>query len=57
MQLSGNSRFHALQCALALIICALIARPFVETGIIDDWSYIRTDQLLAQSGHVVDNGW
>jgi hypothetical protein len=26
-------------------------------GINDDWSYIRTAQLLAQTGHIVFNGW
>ncbi|WP_433983992.1 hypothetical protein RBB78_01125 [Tunturiibacter empetritectus] len=57
MRPSETSRFNALLCALALIGCALAARPFVETGISDDWSYVRTAQLLAQTGHVVYNGW
>lgn len=26
-------------------------------GISDDWSYIRTAQVLAQTGHIVYNGW
>ncbi len=42
---------------MALLVCALASHPFAETGIIDDWSFIRTAQLLAQTGHVVYNGW
>src|SRR5580692_7193080 len=38
-------------------ICALTVRPFAETGINDDWSYIRTAELLAKSGKIVYNGW
>lgn len=47
----------ALLCALAPIVCYLIVRPYAETGIDDDWSYIRSAQVLAQSGHIVYNGW
>jgi hypothetical protein len=50
-------RFQAVFCALAFLGCALATLPFVESGMNDDWSYIRTAQLLAQTGHVVYNGW
>ena len=33
-------RLPAILCSLALLVCALVARPFAETGIIDDWSFI-----------------
>jgi len=44
-------------CALTLPVCVLLCRPFVETGMLDDWSYVKTAQLLAQTGHLVYNGW
>ena len=56
MRFAEKCRLPAIR-ALALIVCAFAARPFAETGIIDDWSYIRTAQLLAQTGHIVYNGW
>ena len=46
-----------LFCALLLAICFLIPNPFVNMGLIDDWSYIRTAQIFAQTGHLVYNGW
>jgi Dolichyl-phosphate-mannose-protein mannosyltransferase len=52
-----TSRFPALVCALLLPLCALAVWPVVEMGINDDWSYIKTVQLLAQTGHIVYNGW
>jgi hypothetical protein len=47
----------AFACAFTPILCYLVVRPFAEIGIIDDWSYIKTAQVLAQTGHVVYNGW
>ena len=46
-----------LVCVLALPVCALFVRPQVELGIIDDWSYIRSAEILAATAHVVYNGW
>lgn len=50
-------RLPAIVCALALPLCALAIRPVVEMGVNDDWSYIKTVQILAQTGHIVYNGW
>jgi hypothetical protein len=50
-------RLPAIACALAIPLCALAIRPFVEMGVNDDWSYIKTVQILAQTGHIVYNGW
>lgn len=46
-----------LLCVLILPLCALVIRPCVEIGIVDDFSYIRSAQLLAQTGRIVYNGW
>jgi hypothetical protein len=47
----------AIACALSLPLIALIVHPSVELGLNDDWSYIRSAQVLAQTGHIVYNGW
>jgi Dolichyl-phosphate-mannose-protein mannosyltransferase len=47
----------AILCALMLPLCAFVIRPVAELGIDDDWGYIKTVQVLAQTGHVVYNGW
>jgi hypothetical protein len=44
-------------CALLLGLCLLATWPVAEIGINDDWSYIRTAQVFAQTHHFVYNGW
>ena len=46
-----------LLCAVTPVICYLIVRPFAEIGVDDEWSYIKSAQVLAQTGHIVYNGW
>jgi hypothetical protein len=46
----------ALACAPLPILCDLLIRPHAEIGD-DDWSYIKTAQVLAQTGHIAYNGW
>ncbi len=58
--LSSNriaSRAQGLGCALVLLAAVVICHPVAETGICDDWSYVRTAELLARTGNVVYNGW
>jgi hypothetical protein len=50
-------RVEAMLCALAVAICVLASWPFAETGMTDDFSYIRTAQVFAATGHIVFNGW
>ena len=57
MQLVRRFRVPALFCALAVLVCEFISRPFVEMGICDDWSYIHTAQKLADTGHFIYSGW
>lgn len=47
----------AIACALTPIIFYVMIRPYAEIGINDDWAYIKTTQVLAQTGHIVYNGW
>ena len=44
-------------CAGVLLACILVARPFAEAGFIDDFSYIWTSKVLAETGHLIYNGW
>jgi hypothetical protein len=57
MQLVRRFRIPALFCALAVLVCELVSRPFANMGICDDWSYILTAQKLAATGHIVYVGW
>ena len=52
-----ESRLPAVVCALMLPLCALAIWPVAEMGLMDDWSYTKTAQVLAQTGHIVYNGW
>ncbi len=52
-----KSRLPALLCALALLLCALATYPVAEIGMADDWSYVRSAQVLEKTGHIVYNGW
>jgi hypothetical protein len=57
MQASVRRRLPAALCALAIPAGGLLIRPYVEMGLGDDWSYIHTAKLFAETGHFVYNGW
>lgn len=57
MQLVRRLRIPALFCALAVLACELISRPYTTMGICDDGPYILVTQNLANTGHIVYNGW
>ena len=44
-------------CALTLLGAILVAHPYAEVGISDDFSYVRIAQVLAQTGRIVYTGW
>lgn len=48
---------NALLCVAIYLACLLIAWPVAEMGFDDDWSYIKTAQAFAQTGHLAYNGW
>jgi hypothetical protein len=52
-----QSRRGAFTCSFLLLLCAVLACPFAEIGMIDDWSYVQSARVLAQTGHIVYNGW
>jgi hypothetical protein len=47
----------ALWCAIAVALCLLASRPRLEMGFGDDFSYIWTARTMADTGHLVYNGW
>jgi Dolichyl-phosphate-mannose-protein mannosyltransferase len=57
MQLIRRLRIPALLCALAVLGCELIARPWVSMGISDDGPFVIVARTLAATGHVAYNGW
>ncbi len=44
-------------CALAVLVCELVSRPYASMGVCDDGPYILMAQKLAATGHVEYNGW
>ena len=56
MQLVRRFRLPALFCALAVLTCALVSRPYANMGISDDGTYIRSAQRLLATGHILYNG-
>ena len=57
MQFVRRLRLPAVFCALSVLLCELITRPYVTIGIADDGPYILMAQKLAATGHVLYNGW
>ena len=50
-------RIDAFLCSAFLLLCIVAVHPGVEIGMIDDFSYFKSAQVLASTGHVVYNGW
>ncbi len=54
---ASDSRRPAFLCALLFLLCAFATFPVAEIGMNDDWSYVQSARVLAQTGHIVYNGW
>jgi hypothetical protein len=46
----------AVACALTLILCYFVVRPYAEIGIADDWVYARDALNVALTGHISYSG-
>ena len=57
MQLVRRLRIPAFFCALAVLLCELISRPYTTMGIADDGPYILMARTLATTGRIAYNGW
>src|SRR5580698_3427260 len=51
-----KSLLPAAACALVLILCYFLIRPYAEIGINDDWVYIKDALKVAQTGHISYSG-
>ncbi len=47
----------AVAYLVLLAACIALIRPFVNTGISDDFSFIRSAKDFADTGRMVYNGW
>jgi hypothetical protein len=54
---ADSARRNALLCALAVAVCILLTRPFLEMPVNDDFSYTRSAFDYAHTGHILYNGW
>jgi Dolichyl-phosphate-mannose-protein mannosyltransferase len=57
LQLIRRLRLPAIFCALCVLVCELIARPYTTMGVGDDGPYILMARTLASTGHIIYNGW
>jgi hypothetical protein len=57
MNAFARYRPYALLCSALLLGCILVSHPVAEVGICDEWSYIRSADLMARTGHMVYMGW
>ncbi|MEK6397843.1 MAG: glycosyltransferase family 39 protein, partial [Terriglobus sp.] len=44
-------------CVLAWLVAALLTRPFVDSGLIDDFSYVKSAFVFADTHRLAYNGW
>ena len=44
-------------CGLLVLLAMLAINPRVAMGVNDDWSYIYSAKRLAETGHILYNGW
>lgn len=57
MRATVKNYLPAIACALTPLLCYIAICAHAEIGINDDWCYLKTAQLLAQTGHLTYNGW
>lgn len=48
---------NGLFCCLVFLGCYLLAWPVAQIAYGDDWSYMETARVFAQTGHFAYNGW
>lgn len=52
-----HSLRNGIFCVLIFLACFWLAWPVAQLGYGDDFSYIRSAEVFAQTGHIVYNGW
>jgi hypothetical protein len=57
LHLVRRFRIPAFFCALAVLVCEVVALPYANMGVGDDGPYVLMTRHLADTGHIVFNGW
>ena len=57
MRTALKNYLPAVACALTPILSYLLIRPYAEIGIVDDFAFIKSAQVLAQTGHMTYHGF
>jgi len=57
LQFVRTYRLPAILCALAVLICELMASPYASMSVCDDGPYILMARTLATTGRFAYNGW
>ncbi len=52
-----NRWWDGLLCASLVMLAVFCTNPIAEMGFHDDFSYIKTAYVYAQTGHIAYNGW
>jgi hypothetical protein len=47
----------SISCGAILALCVILINPVAELATNDDWSYAKTAQIFANTGHFAYNGW
>ena len=55
--LRGFHRIGGWAAATLFLVGVMCINPRAEIGVNDDWSYMYTTKVLAQTGHLSFNGW
>ena len=56
LHLVRKLRVPAVCCALAVLVCELISKPYTTMGVCDDMSYILIARKVAETGKIFYNG-
>jgi hypothetical protein len=56
LQYVRRFRIPAFFCALAVLVCELVSRPYANMSVCDDFPYILIAQKVAATGHIFYNG-
>jgi len=56
LHLVRKFRLPALLCALAVLVCELLSKPYTTMGVCDDMSYILIARKVAETGKIFYNG-
>ena len=54
---ASDARWDGLLCAAIALVAFLACIPYINIGLSDDFSYVKTAWEFARTGHLIYNGW